>query len=124
MTGSPGLSRWNAGRVRNILPGTPDPAEAGTPERRYRDYFFNVHSPGRQSISINVMRRFTAFSVTALVKVEEEVKREKNRARKTKPKRNEAVGSGMIARGAVPAAGVTQEELPQWRTFSASFSAQ
>jgi len=37
MTGSPGFSRWDAVRGRGLLPGTPDPAEAGTPERRYLD---------------------------------------------------------------------------------------
>jgi hypothetical protein len=30
-------SRWDACRGRSLLPGTPDPAEAGTPERRYLD---------------------------------------------------------------------------------------
>ncbi|MFP4436019.1 MAG: hypothetical protein ACLFVO_02125 [Chloroflexaceae bacterium] len=28
---SPGFSRWEACRGSGILPGTPDPAEAGTP---------------------------------------------------------------------------------------------
>jgi len=28
---------------QGILPGTPDPAEAGTPARRYRDETFKVH---------------------------------------------------------------------------------
>jgi hypothetical protein len=31
---------------QGILPGTPDPAEAGTPERRYLDETCNVHQPG------------------------------------------------------------------------------
>ncbi|MFP4441316.1 MAG: hypothetical protein ACLFVO_29135, partial [Chloroflexaceae bacterium] len=34
---------WDAGR--GILPGTHDPAEAGTPERRYPDETCNVHQP-------------------------------------------------------------------------------
>ncbi len=33
-SGSPGFSRWNACRDSDILPGTPDPAEAGTPVQR------------------------------------------------------------------------------------------
>jgi len=37
MTGSPGFSRWEACRDRDLLPGTPGPAEAGTPERRCPD---------------------------------------------------------------------------------------
>jgi hypothetical protein len=36
-SGSPGFSRWNACLASGILPGMPDPAEAGTPERRYPD---------------------------------------------------------------------------------------
>jgi hypothetical protein len=34
---SPGFSRLNACRGRGIRLGPPDPAEAGTPERRYLD---------------------------------------------------------------------------------------
>jgi hypothetical protein len=37
MFGSPGFSRWNACRDSGILPGTPDPAEAGTPDHGYSD---------------------------------------------------------------------------------------
>jgi len=33
---------------QGILPGTPDPAEAGTPARRYPDETFNVHQAARQ----------------------------------------------------------------------------
>jgi hypothetical protein len=36
MTRSPGFSRWDACRDRGILPGPPDPAEAGTPVPRLR----------------------------------------------------------------------------------------
>jgi hypothetical protein len=41
---SPGFSRWAACRGCGIPPGTPDPAEAGTPERRYLDEHFNFIS--------------------------------------------------------------------------------
>ncbi|MFP4439981.1 MAG: hypothetical protein ACLFVO_22320 [Chloroflexaceae bacterium] len=40
MTGSPGFSRWDTCRDSGMLLGTPDPAEAGTPERRDLDETF------------------------------------------------------------------------------------
>jgi len=49
MTGSPGFSRLDAYRDSGILKGMPDPAEAGTPERRYLDSIFNLHQPGLRS---------------------------------------------------------------------------
>ncbi len=42
MSGSPGLSRWDACRDRGILPGMPGPAETATPSRRCPDLMFNV----------------------------------------------------------------------------------
>jgi len=42
-TNSTFISRWDACRDSGILPGTPDPAEAGTPIPRCSEYKFNVH---------------------------------------------------------------------------------
>ncbi|MFP4439421.1 MAG: hypothetical protein ACLFVO_19435 [Chloroflexaceae bacterium] len=39
------IRRWNACRESGLVPGMPDPAEAGTPERRHLDETINLHSP-------------------------------------------------------------------------------
>jgi len=44
-SGSPGFSRWEACQGRGILPGTPDPAEAGTPDPCCPDEKWNGHQP-------------------------------------------------------------------------------
>jgi len=45
MQQAPCIRRWNACRDSDRRPGTPDPAEAGTPEWRDRDATGTMHSP-------------------------------------------------------------------------------
>jgi hypothetical protein len=55
---SPGFRQWDACRGSRVLPGKTDPAEAGTPERRYLDETFKFHKPGLRSsdVRINISR--------------------------------------------------------------------
>jgi hypothetical protein len=55
MAGSPGFSRWDACRGRRSLPGTPGPAEAGTPAWRDLDQTCTVHKAALREVLLLII---------------------------------------------------------------------